>query len=89
MINNLSQEETAKRSSRRKLQSDLFSLEAEYSGMIRRRDEQVVLLQNLRQKERLAQAQVIEAKAELEKFEARILEKQGEVDRLKKKLRLL
>jgi outer membrane protein TolC len=57
--------------------------------MVRRRDDQIVLLQNLRQKERLAQAQVAEAETELERFEARILEKQGEIDRLKKKLRLL
>ena len=89
MASEPSQEELDRRQSRRRNESDLFALEAESSGMVRRRDDQIVLLQNLRQKERLAQAQVTEAETELERFEARILEKQGEIDRLKKKLRLL
>lgn len=89
MASEPSPEELDRRQSRRRIESDLFALEAESSGMVRRRDDQIVLLQNLRQKERLAQAQVTEAETELERFEARILEKQGEIDRLKKKLRLL
>lgn len=82
-------EELERRQNRRRIESDLFALEAESSGMVRRRDDQIILLQNLRQKERLAQAQVAEAETELERFEARILEKQGEIDLLRKKLRLL
>ncbi len=88
-IHSSTEEALERRHDRRKIESELFSLEAEHSGMIRRRDEQVVLLKNLRHKQRLAESEVLEAEGELKTIETRILEKETEIGSQKKKLRLL
>lgn len=88
-INSTDTEELERRSNRRKIESALFSLEAEHSGLARRQDEQVVLLKNLRHKQHLAESEVIEAEEALETIEAKIIAKEAEINLEKKKLRLL
>ena len=88
-INSSTEEILDRNHDRRKIESELFSLEAEHSGMIRRRDEQGGLLKNLRHKQRLAESEVLEAEEELKAIETRILEKEAEISSQKKKLRLL
>lgn len=82
-------DEASRRLERRQLESTLFSLEADHTHLVRRRDEHVVLLRGLRQKLHQLEQQVEEEENTLHTLEAKILEQETEVNTAKKKLRLL
>lgn len=78
-----------RRHNRRQIEVSLFSLEADHSQLIRRRDEHVLFVRGLRQKVHQAEEALLAAEAELTRLEGGIDEKALEVSQAKKLLRLL
>lgn len=77
------------RHNRRQIEISLFSLQADYNQLVRRRDEQVLFVRSLRQKVHQAEEALLAAEAELTHLEGNISEKALEVGRATKQLRLL
>ena len=90
MLNTLSTEETVeRRSQRRQAESQIFSLEADRSHLVREEAALDTTLRGLRQSLRQVEAAVREQEEKIKRVENKLTEVDGQIQRAKKAMRLL
>lgn len=82
-------ETTDRRHDRRSAESELFSLEADRSHLVRQQDLAVTTLQTLRQSVRQKEAEILDQEEKMKQLMGKITEIDTEIHQAKKRLRTI